>query len=266
MDLATLMDCGTDPAGWIVRGGRPARALRFGGMPSFEHEDGRLWVFDLLRVQVGADGQCRLWSSWYGTACVLAPDGMVPLHHHEGAWWQWRPRLYRHNAFWGWMGLGSQEELQWRYGLGKAIEAAHFGEPELLEQIQEADARASRLLAANLSPQQRIELAALGHFHTRGGRTRNLYKVGLGDGFAIVDHRTQDEAVSYCLHTEHWMPSADIALATKLALEDPEMEIECLENARPTLVPPERRATADDLVCAMLERDLHPPVRELVLA
>src|SRR4051794_14375805 len=79
----------------------PARVLGSRGMPSYEHEDGALLVYEVLVVQfpsLGAPPMCFPRS--YGFVCAVAPEGMAPLHlagtpgsPHE--WWQWRPLLYR---------------------------------------------------------------------------------------------------------------------------------------------------------------------------
>lgn len=210
-------------------------------MPSYEHEDGQLVVYDLLCAQATANGGMMLFSRWYGAAALLSPDDMVPLHHHPGARWEWRPVVYNRSLHGYWQGLGSQMELGWRFGLMEmqfAIHSVEAGEldedfnPDEHFSMAEADKRADALLRENLSPLQVTELATVGKFRVRGAATRNLYRIDPGDGFELLDPVTNEVVRSYCLHPEGWMPHADVALATKLALEDEELEVETLEGAR----------------------------------
>lgn len=232
----------------MVRGGLPSRAGRW--MPAYESEDGTLQVFEMLIVTTFRDGMTMLFPRSYGISCLVSPDDMVPLHHGENAWWTWRPRLFRKMLI-GWQGLGSQTELAWRRGLMDMMISGREGYT-----MGEADDRAAALLQENLSPQQRLELAALGTFRVRGAKTRNVYRIDIGNGFEIVDKATGEAVVSYCLHTDAWIPHDDVALATKLALEDPDLEVECLENARMTMRPRGRRATWADRRAAVMEREM----------
>lgn len=207
-------------------------------MPSFEDEDG-LIVYDFLVAMPESDGGYMLLPRWYQSAAVIADEGMVPCHHMPTAHWTYRPKLYRRSIFGVWRQEGSQKELQWRYGLAKMTHAMYAEGVSVEEQVeailgmQIAEKRADELLAEFLNPYQRVELALLKKFHVRGAATRNLYAIGLGDGFELVDEVTHECMVSYCFHTEHWMPSSDIALATKFALEDEKLEVDTLENASP---------------------------------
>lgn len=257
-------------------------------MPSYEQQDGSgLVVYDLLLSWPGTGITPPLFiSRWYNSACILAPEGPVPLHHEvhqktlalfdpiderggagclreitwsEGAKYQWRPIVYRLNLQ-GIGALGSQAELAWRRGLSDATQA-HFADDqvegfEVLSRLERADEKAERLLREHLNPQQLLELAADDKFRLYGARTGNLYEIELGDGFDLLDKVSSDTVASYCLHTEYWMPAADIALATKLALEDPELEIECLENARSGGIWRTRRRTSQDWKAYRLEREL----------
>lgn len=251
----------TEPQHWICKDGRPSDAGW--GLPSFESEDGQLWVYDFLIVFPTNPGNELLVSRDYGMVALVAPDDMVPLHHSPAAWWSWRPVLYRLTFNGWWEALGSQQELGWRFGLMEAQHAAHAGAEFT---FPEADERADAILREYLSPQQALELEAFGWFRCRGGRTGNLYKVDVGNGFEILDKRTCETVVSYCLHTEAWMPHGDIALATKLALEDAELEVECLENARQYPRGDRRPVTLGDVIASRLERDLIPRRRELIVA
>lgn len=244
------------PERWIVKHGRPAACLGRHGMPSYEHEDGGLLVFDLLLAQAGFNGGVKLFSRWYGSACVISPDDMVPLHHSPEALWEWRPLVYRRSMYGCWEELGSQAELAWRFGLMEVMHAVHAGAEVTMF---EADEKAEKLLAECLSGFQQLELAATDKFRVRGGSTGRMYKIELGDGFDRVDPVTDRIVASYCLHPEYWMPTADVALATKLQLEDPELEEETVAGARAGYsleVDWSVLAQRDDRVAAKLEEAL----------
>lgn len=265
-------DWGEDPANWVTRHGAPAACLGdpirwpgTGGMPSFEADDG-LVVFDLLLVEtVGAD--MRVKSAWYRSLVAITTDGLVPTHHGEQAQWRWRPAVYRRSYKGGWMRMGSQWELRHRMtlrriqdvtaevelpfdppsdatpaeflaaldtalGMVEQIAAWAHGVASSTRELEEAEERAEQLLGETLSPLQWLEWKAKNDFHVRGGATGNTYRVRMGDGFSIVDPVTHEEMGSYCLHTEYWLPDADMALAIKLGLEEETMEPGLLEAAR----------------------------------
>lgn len=264
-----LREYGDDPAAWIPRHGLPAACLgnvkeRSGGMPSYEHDDGYV-VFDFLVCTTDAK-QWTLYSRWYDTACLLAPDGLVPLHHQPSQWWAWRPCFYTLSMHSCWQQLGSQIELGWRKGLGEVIrlriecQSARESRDrlEILEALKRhtewlleppmdaANDRAEELLKEMLTPLQRLELAGAGEFRIRGGLTGQLYVIEIGNGFKSVNSVTNETQVGYCYHPEEWMPHEDVALATKFALEDPELEEQTLECAKQVIVLRERPATWRD--------------------
>jgi hypothetical protein len=271
-------------------------------MPSYESEDGSFQVYDFLATipDLRTRGMIAA-SRWYGTACLLAPDGMVPLHHEETQEWKWRPCLYtQHWTGAGWQQMGSQQELAWRYGLMKmmALKATaaekiiEFAEEdgdahgilesaETLEEaldevmrafaksegfdMERADKRADELLRDHLNPFQRVELEIRGLFRIRSA-SGLMFEIGVGDGFRQVCPVTGRVLVSFCLHPEEWMPAGDVALAIKLQLEDPEREEALLEGARGSLIN-ERAPLRESAVRAWeMERDLIPRQRELVTA
>lgn len=234
-------------------------------MPSYEHEDQNgLVVYDFVICAGAADGVMMAISRWYGSAVLIAPEETVPLHHNPGAWWVWRPLLYRKNIYGGFDCLGSQQELAWRYGLGQveiARDAVGDGDYDIERDftMSKADDRARVLLLENLTPQQRLEYAATngGSFCCRGAATGNLYQIDIGNGFEVLSKLTREPAVSYCWHTEYWIPHDDVALATKLQLEDPELEQEVLEHGKPTFRGrPEWHGVEWDRVAAGIEADL----------
>lgn len=124
--------------------------------------------------------------------------------------------------------------------------------------FMEANERADAILREHLSPQQVLDLEASNGFYVRGTVNR-LYRVELGNGLQIVDPRTRTTSVSLCLHPERWIPHADVALATKLAIESgPDGEKEMLAGARKRIVGMHRRPTREDAHAWQLERDLLP--------
>jgi hypothetical protein len=253
-----VIEYGSDPATWLVKHGCPAACLGdprepLGGLPSYEHEDGGLVVYDILGAQASSNGNMMLFSRWYGTASVLAPDDLVPLHHEPTAIWEWRPLVYRRSMYGCWMGLGSQSELGWRYGMNQVMAAA-YADGEFT--MDRSDERAATLLHEQLSAYQLTELALSGRFRVVGGATGHTYEVELGDGFDRVDPTTGETLVDYCFHPEGWIPNADVALATKLALEDEELEADTLANARATIRRPTQHATPEQRRAREIELEL----------
>lgn len=259
-----MIEYGGGPADWVTRHGAPARCLgnprRHGGMPSFEHEDGGFVVFDLLVCALAVNGQMMAITCAYGALSIVYPEGLTPAVRAGRA--EYRPMIYRRHALHWWQRLGSQMELAWRYGLGQMQIAMHSVEegeefdPEVDFTMAKADERADALLTDHLTPLQRLEHAATSEFRVRGGKTDNLYKIEDANGFAQIDEVTGDTLVSYCLHPDYWMPNADVALATKFQLEDPEMEIETVENARDTPYRRETIPTWEEVAASKIEKEL----------
>lgn len=241
---------------YISKGGRPAQALEYDGMPSFETENGGLVIFQtLLCMRSHPLHGSYLFPKNYTNVCAEFPDGFNALF--PGGKRQWRPLIYQQEYSGPLMfRFGSQMELRWREGIYQVRAEEAYRTPVT---VFDAEDKAMDLLLEFLSPQQRLELASQKtKFRVRGAATKNLYEVELDNGFAILDKNTCEVVVSYCLHTEHWLPAADQALTIKLALEDPELEIECLENANPSRWPrkPTRRPTRVGHELAAMEREL----------
>lgn len=265
---------GGTPAEWIPHGGRPAKCLGFEGMPSYERDEGHA-VYDFLSVHAGAGG-IQFVPSFYGAICALAPEGLAPLYArvHDprpveravgnekvigsldvGAPRHWRPWIY-HRESDHISCMGSQTEMLWRHSIHGMLKELNGGGDE--QDMTAACERARNLLLENLTPHQRIQFAARNAFAVRGALTRNMYWIELGNGFAILDKTTAYRTVSYCYHPTYWMPHEDVALATKLALEDPELEQQVLETAKVSLCSyPERPVTraekyARDIECELV--------------
>lgn len=246
---------GDDPSKWMCHGGKPAAVVPFDGMPSYESDHGTLLVFDLLVVNFTRMGECHMLSRWYGAAALVAPGGLVPLHTKRGGVWSWRPRIY-YKSLSGWTHMGSQQELSWRHGLS-LIQHIRFGHLDMESfDMDEADARAAKILRENLTPMQRLELAARGAFRVRGGKTRNMYHIEPGNGFTMIDPATAEPVLSYCLHPDDWVPHDDVALGLKFALEDPELEEDCLTRGRSTFRGRARRPTRMDFYVRDMEKEL----------
>jgi hypothetical protein len=239
-----------EPKDWIAEHGRPAACLPFDGLAAYEHEDGKLIVMEACVVQLSAVGGVMLFPRWYGTAALIAPDGMVPLHHSPEAWWRWRPVIYNRSMHGGWRMLGSQTELAWRFGLMEVQHAIHTGSDLTIE---DSNDRADALLLDCLSVQQRIEYLGTGDFRVRGASTGHTYLVTPNNGFDRIDPLTGETVVSYCLHTEHWLPDSDQALAVKYGLESVALEAEVLEGARGTEQPAPPPSTTWERHAAALE-------------
>ncbi len=139
-----------------------------------------------------------------------------------------------------------------------AAEEARLQREALRLPFMDANDRADAILREHLNPQQLLELDATGAFYVRG-TINELYSIRLGNGAAIVNPRTHHLMASLCLHPERWMPHADVALATKLAIESgPEREQEILAGARVRWLGPGRPSFERDRYAWNRERDLLP--------
>lgn len=274
------------------QGGRPARMVPHGGMPAYESETGALLVMENLVAFFGTHGDSGapvLLPVSYGITAARAPTGLAALHDDQDAVWSWRPILYTLKLTTT-ERLGSQNELGYRQGLSEAcysnacldekmanllLECAQKKTPfeeyrrmgeGLIEEWRsshplpytEANARAEALLVENLNPQQRLELARDDGFHVRG-TINKLYWVAVGNGASIVDPRTHEQLVSLCLHTDDWIPDADVALATKLLIESgKDGEKEMLGGARPRVLRRELEVRDVDVRAWEIEQHLLP--------
>jgi hypothetical protein len=252
---------------YIVLHGKPAGCLgdpseSFGGFPSCYHDTNGVVVMEFLIATMLGFGNIAMIPRSYGIYSALYTEGLIQLWPGETALREWRPYVYHLEWDGSWTALGSQTELAWRFGLGGML-GFNNGELDIdaivqALSMQGADEKAEKLLRENLTPQQSIELTALKYFRVRGGATGNLYSVVLGDGFNLLDPTTSEDIRSYCFHPEYWIPHADTALATKFLLEDPELEIETLEEARSKDVPfkPPEEADPDLVHVRHLEEQL----------
>jgi hypothetical protein len=84
----------------------------------------------------------------------------------------------------------------------------------------EEEARGLRLLQENLSPAQQEQHGRFGYFDVVGGSTGKRYRIKYGFqlNVALLDNRGRTKAV-LCFAPEGNLPSGDVMLAQKLALE-----------------------------------------------
>lgn len=258
IDFDTLVGA-DDPADWIVDGGRPATAFgevggeyRCAGLPSYELETDfdpkgfQVFEFAILTIpRPGQDGAPKLIPRSYQIVSLVAPEGMVPLHHSPEAWWRYRPMLHERSLD-GWSTLGSQHELAWRYALGRITS---HGRDEVTAMFAAED-KAEALLEEFLTDWQLADYKLRGRFRVCGGSTGHAYEITPGDGFRRVDAATNKGMESFCLHPEAWLPGADVALATKWALEDPELEREALAGANSRVLRKDPSKTTPELLYA----------------
>lgn len=217
-------------------------------------------VFDFIVCKVGPDAQIRFFPHSYFVIAQAVPDGLVPLYiirdehgQYQAGEQKWRPQIYRVTWDGGFETAGSQHELEWRYGLFEMSRMLREHR-ELRERdpngwlrdegvsddwpITAAYVRAEATLRENLTTYQQVDLAVTGgtQFRCVGGLTGNLYSIELGNGFKLLHRKSGQPMVSYCYHPEEWLPYPDVALATKLLLEDPEREEEVLKAGRSRVI------------------------------
>ena len=304
-----MIEYGGTPADWVTDRGRPAKALgdgfpsyesddgtlvvmdllvafgtTTGGMQLFSRSYGHaclstgglVWLHEHASRQVM--GVVREWDGRYGEEPFDSEEavsmGLPPMCVEEAEVrteppTMWRPLVRYLSMDRGWVRMGSQQELAWRFGLHEVsvqrarafmagVEDSVKGTCEALVRewsMTVASDRAKELLREHLTAQQRIELESLGHFRVRGG-SGAMYSVEPSNGFFLLDAVTSEPVASFCLHPEEWIPHEDVALATKFALEDSELEGECLAGARRTDIGYTSRPTGADLVAARYEREL----------
>lgn len=217
---------------------------------SYESESGRIHVVEFaLAAWNGSKLFYVVMPRSWGEFASLAPTGLGRLN--RGGERTWRPLLYEFHPSGEMRRYGSQNELQWRWGIAIAGTARAAADPEMLDILfTQPIVRADELLREHLSVQQLLDLDAWGCFYVRGEINR-LYRVRPGNGFSIVDPVTRDELVSYCFHPDEYMPDADVALATKLLIEQGrDGEEQALSCGRAYPNSAERREPTDDEVAA----------------
>lgn len=271
------------PSRWISDRGKPAACIPFKGMPAYDSEHAVIAIMETLiaTFQTGVIGEGEqggglAWSRYYlmprsyGLAWVISRgvEALCALHHSPDAVWSWRPRVY-------WLsvpdeidGKGSQQELDYRHMIVSGLtdlaarmerRAGGLVEVELpaWSSHMGANERAESLLLSHLNVQQRLEYSVTQSFHVPG-EVNKLYLIEAGNGFSIVSPWTGEKWVSYCFHPEYWIPDADIALATKLLIDQgKEGEEKALAGGNPTVLPRGRAETA-------AERWMMPRWRELL--
>lgn len=84
------------------------------------------------------------------------------------------------------------------------------------ERREKAELVARELLIEHLSPRERKQFEALGHFDVLGNDSTRTYRISRGSPKCLDTH------TSYCIHTTGNVPSYDNMLALKLAFENEE--------------------------------------------
>lgn len=292
LDVFDLFASAVTPA-HVSQGGAPAKACPCDGMPAYESESGRLLVMECLICFCGVTGDRTLpllFPRSYDMAMLRGP-GLVALHDDPDAVWTWRPIIYD-MMFTHTQRKGSQQELLWRRGVHDARMAREDLRDRLFVLLQEcvqgrlpfedyeeraialadawpdclpfqeAEARADRILREHLNPQQLLDLAGHDWFYVRGNLNR-LYRVEIDNGCQVVHPSTHAVLASLCIHTDDWIPGADVALATKLMIDaGPETEAELLAGAKATPYAGRTKAERWERWCGDAERDLHPAPME----
>jgi hypothetical protein len=105
------------------------------------------------------------------------------------------------------------------------------------------EARGLRLLRAWLSPEQRAQFDAFGHFDVIGSVTGKRYRIHFGIS-ANVQEIGEDgrPRTGWCFVPEGFLVPGDIMLAQKIALETSEAAALSVANRFPVITPGFRRA------------------------
>jgi hypothetical protein len=117
------------------------------------------------------------------------------------------------------------------------------------QEIGGEDAREARgltLLLEWLSPEQRAQFDADGHFDVIGCRTGKRYRISYGSGTNV--HEIDDTCrpiMGWCFVPSGHLVAGDVMLAQKVALETGELTALAVANRFPPQLP--RRTSANDL-------------------
>jgi hypothetical protein len=250
---------GGAPETWIARDGLPAaitgdplREHTTGGWPSAETDDGFVVFENLVVLHPPMARQVMTYPISYAATARRCPRGLASLSPAGAEIYRpcvWRlfldkgdPRYQKPIVLME--RQGSQRELEWRSGLyetTRLTDRLNAGEitqgdyaiafMEFNLDRLEANKIADRLLESMLGPTQLYEWRIRHKFRCIGGATGKTYRVDNGNGFAEVEPMSDEPWWNYCLHPEAWMPDADVALAAKLHLEDPDLEEEFVAAA-----------------------------------
>jgi hypothetical protein len=96
---------------------------------------------------------------------------------------------------------------------------------------RDAHLQSMQLLRENLSPAQRGQLELFGYFEVIGGDTGKRYRIHLGRQMNVeVRNKKGDRARTLCFMPTGYLPTGDMVLAQKLALELYETEAVQIAN------------------------------------
>ncbi|WFU42900.1 hypothetical protein QA640_10875 [Bradyrhizobium sp. CB82] len=100
------------------------------------------------------------------------------------------------------------------------------------------EARARRLLREWLSPEQRAQFDAEGHFEVTGSHTGRRYRIHKGTVSNVLELDEDGQPkIGWCFIPERTLATGDIMLAQKIALETDEMAVLGLANKFPPKLP-----------------------------
>lgn len=228
---------------------------------AYESDWRKILVVESMWAFWGGSSLCyQLFPSTYGDFMERTPFSSLG-RLYTGKAPVWRPCVYEYRLGGGEIRrLSSQMELEWRYGIVQAgmLQDLNATPEDHQQAWAEPHDRAVALLRENLTPQQVIDLYCWGMFFVHG-EVNKLYGVEPGNGFSICDPTTREKTVTCCFHPDQWIPHEDVALATKLLLEQGASgEEEVLAACRSNPLPWEKRdPTKDELVAAALEVDMY---------
>jgi len=104
------------------------------------------------------------------------------------------------------------------------------------------EARALRLLREWLSPEQRAQFNAEGHFEVTGSHTGRRYRIHRGTVSNVLELNEEGQPkIGWCFVPERSLAAGDVMLAQKIALETDEMAVLALANTIPLKPPPLRQ-------------------------
>jgi hypothetical protein len=116
-------------------------------------------------------------------------------------------------------------------GLVWAELAARYGAPRR----REAEQRASALLGRWLSPTQRAQYESAGHFDVTGSASGRRYRIRSRRQMNVDELNEDGRPVAVlCFGPETYVPTGDVMLAQKIALENDELATVAIANRHGT--------------------------------
>lgn len=105
--------------------------------------------------------------------------------------------------------------------------------------------RGLKLLREWLSPEQRAQFDADGHFDVIGCQTGNRYRIGYGSGTNVHEIDDTGRAVmGWCFVPSGYLVPGDVMLAQKITLETDELTALAVANRFPAALPRQNSANS----------------------